>query len=279
MKPKSIVPIPVIALVSSFILQPSNLRAQGSLTPPGAPAPTMKSLDQIYQRVEQRKPISSAPFNITQPGSYYLTTNLDLTGKAGISISTNEVTIDLNGFTLYSRSTPAAGTAISLNSGNNSDITILNGHITGGVTNNGAGTYSGSGFFTGIDYSYSPNGTPQNVRVSGVSVSGCTASGIFLGTSGSTIVESCAVRAVGGNGIVASVIQGSTAVDCGSTAIQGDQVFDSRGESTGSNFGVYATHLAVGCYGLCPGGTGLDAYIANSCVASNQLVTYKYNMP
>jgi hypothetical protein len=41
--------------------------AQGSLTPPpGAPAPTMKTLDQI----EARTPISSAPFTISAPGSY-----------------------------------------------------------------------------------------------------------------------------------------------------------------------------------------------------------------
>jgi len=40
--------------------------AQGSLTPPGAPAPTMKSLDQI----EPRTPISSLPFTISSSGSY-----------------------------------------------------------------------------------------------------------------------------------------------------------------------------------------------------------------
>ena len=40
----------VLALLSSFILHPSSLRAQGSLTPPGAPAPTMKTLAQIESR-------------------------------------------------------------------------------------------------------------------------------------------------------------------------------------------------------------------------------------
>jgi hypothetical protein len=74
----------------------STAFAQGSLTPPGAPAPTMMTLTQI----EPRTPISSLPYTITQPGSYYVTTNL--TGAtAGIIIAANDVTLDLMGFTLF----------------------------------------------------------------------------------------------------------------------------------------------------------------------------------
>lgn len=69
--------------------------AQGNLTPPGAPAPTMKTL----QQVEPRTPISSAPFTITQSGSYYLTTNLTSTGH-GVIIAASGVTLDLMGFTI-----------------------------------------------------------------------------------------------------------------------------------------------------------------------------------
>lgn len=64
-----------LALLALSILNPqlSTAFAQGSLTPPpGAPAPTMITLQQI----EPRTPISSVPFTITTPGSYYLTTNL-----------------------------------------------------------------------------------------------------------------------------------------------------------------------------------------------------------
>jgi hypothetical protein len=75
----------------------SRCLAQGSLTPPGAPAPTMKSIAQI----EPRTPISSVPYIINDSGSYYLTTNLTgVASQYGIAVLADNVTIDLNGFTL-----------------------------------------------------------------------------------------------------------------------------------------------------------------------------------
>src|SRR5450432_171554 len=103
-----------IALLLSTINSPlSTTFAQGSLTPPGAPAPTMKSLAQI----EPRTPISSVPFTIGAPGSYYLTTNLTTTVSNAIVIAASGVTLDLNGFTLSSTVPNAAngGFAILIN--------------------------------------------------------------------------------------------------------------------------------------------------------------------
>jgi hypothetical protein len=248
--------VAAFGLLFTLNLQPSSLLAQGSLTPPGAPAPTMKTL----QQVEPRVPISSAPFTISQPGSYYLTTNLTVSGGDAITIATNGVTLDLNGFTISSTANPASGIAVLINAGLR-DITIQNGHIRGGVTNNGNGVFSGPGFGYGIDYV----GGPHNVRVSGVSVSGCQYDGISVGGGASTTVENCVVRTVGGDGIYASIIRGCVALDCGGSAIfYGRQVSDSRGESVGSGYGLYA-ETAVNCYGYSSSYYGLNAITALNC--------------
>ena len=244
-------------LWTAMILHPSTLIAQGSLTPPGAPAPTMKTL----QQVEPRVPISSAPFTITQPGSYYLTTNLTLSGGDAITIATSGVTLDLNGFTISSTANPASGTAILLSDALK-NVAILNGHIQGSVTNDGSGNFNGPGFGYGISY-YSS--APLNMRVSGVSVSGCLFSAINVDYFwGSTTVENCVVQAVGSYGIVASTIRGCLASDCGLYAIWGSQVSDSFGKSVGSGTGLSAI-TAHNCYGISSTGYGLYAYNAQNC--------------
>lgn len=74
----------------------SSAFAQGSLAPPGGPAPTMKSLAQV----EPRTPIA-APTTISNAGSYYLTTNLvGVSGQNGVNVNADDVTLDLNGFAL-----------------------------------------------------------------------------------------------------------------------------------------------------------------------------------
>src|SRR3954471_11208089 len=82
--------------------------AQGNLTPPGAPAATMKSLDQI----QPRTPIATLPFTISAAGAYYLTTNVATTGN-GLTINANDVDVDLGGFAMIGG--VGSGAAIFIN--------------------------------------------------------------------------------------------------------------------------------------------------------------------
>jgi hypothetical protein len=249
-----------LAVVSSFVLVPAAF-SQGSLTPPGAPAPTMKTLDQV----EARTPIDggAGAVTISNPGSYYLTGNITVSTGNAITIATSGVSLDLNGFTIKSTAASATGTGILINSALQ-NITIVNGFIQGGVTQSG-GTYSGSGFNNGINYS---GATPVNVLVVRVSVSGCLNNGIALGFNASAVVDSCTVRTVGNTGINASIVKTSSVLECGISGIQANRVSDCHAVTIGFGEGLNAPS-AQNCYGSSNGGTGLNAVTAQNCYGSS----------
>ena len=200
-----------LALVSTLNSQLSTAFAQGSLTPPDAPAPTMKSLDQI----EPRTPISSLPFAITSAGSYYLTTNLtlDIINTSGIVISADDVVVDLNGFALRGPGSGAGGTAAGiLGSGPRHNLAIRNGVVRnwGGTGielfdagsncqmerifaygNGGYGIASGGGSVV-RDCTSEANAS-QGIRVAnGSTVRGCTAR--LNGGFGFRLINDCVLQ-------------------------------------------------------------------------------------
>ncbi|MDB6068058.1 MAG: hypothetical protein JWR26_4266 [Pedosphaera sp.] len=239
----------------------TSVFAQGSLIPPGAPAPTMITLSQI----QPRTPITnSGAVTISASGAYYLTTNISVSSGTAVTITANNVTLDLNGFTISSTETPATGSSGILLGGTGvgrTNIFFSNGFISSsGITNNGTTTYGGNGFAYGI---YSP-ASLVNVHVSNVSISGCLTFGIYLSNTG-TLVESCTVNNVGNTGINADVITDSLATGCGQTGISANTTASNcRGNSYAST-AVISGATAQNCYGISTAGFGVLANNVQNC--------------
>ena len=151
--------------LSTINSQLSTAHAQGSLTPPGAPAPTMKTLDQIEPRTPLSQP-GSFPILITQPGSYYLTGNITGTSSTdGIRINVSGGTIDLNGFELAGTGSGTFSNGIAAPSAI-SNVTIRNGVVRGWG-------------HRGLDLEL-----VTNARIEKVTASGCSDYGARTGNSG-----------------------------------------------------------------------------------------------
>lgn len=118
---------PVKLAITLFVFSTSifSAWAAGPLTPPGAPSPSMKTL----QEIEPRIPITNLPVTISVQGaSYYLTGSLTGSpGNDGITISADGITLDLNGFALIGGASSKDGVVIS--SGIDG-VTIRNGTIS-----------------------------------------------------------------------------------------------------------------------------------------------------
>ena len=173
--------------------------AQGSLTPPpGTPAPTFKTLQQVEPRIDLQNAPGAAVdtsnanshFIINQPGSYYLSANLEVTKANGITIVAAGVTLDLNGFAIL-RTSGSPGTGIFVDTGAEQS-TIQNGSI--------------KGFGGGVTTSTT---TTRGCAYRNLSATACALA--FQAPTGS-IVESC--RAFGNTGTGIFVFDGSTISNC-----------------------------------------------------------------
>ncbi len=270
----------VIAL--AFCLMQQSF-GQGALTPPGAPTPTMKTLDQI----EARTPISSVPFTISTPGSYYLTKSLSVASGDGIRISVSNVTLDLNGFTLSSSASSATGVAISILFGS-SNIKVGNGKISSGVVESG-GAYSGGGFQDGISVNVTSSAriVVRDMIITGVLSNGIRVNGTL--SPNGTVVDSCIINTAGFIGIGADTVSNSTAMDCGFYGIDASTVENCLAtviSSDANSRGIYASNVTnsygtatagqgifgnvfTNCYGTSSSNYGLNAYTVNSSYGSS----------
>ena len=205
----------VLFLFSAGLI-PSSF-GQGSLTPPGPPAPTMKTLDQLDAKLEKRIDLltvagdGTANHVITQPGSYYLSANLNgSSGKAGVRVDTGDVTIDLNGFSLQGGSFSGDGVEII---GGSKNVRVTNGSVRGwnvGIRSNSIGNHT----FDHLRLSGN-RGAGLVAGGTGNIISNCVANantgvGLQLGDNG-MITESTATANSGG-GIVSG--SGSRVIRC-----------------------------------------------------------------
>lgn len=230
----------VWSVVGSILVLAQPTFPQGSLTPPGPPAPTFKTLNQV----EPRTPITNLPYFITAPGSYYLVTNLNGGAGGGITISNSDVSVDLNGFALI------GGTGAGISFTLVTNVAIRNGTVRGwsGAGVNGFG--APNSLFQNLRASQNGN---IGLRISQGLISGCTAmtngfNGIvvdlnstvinctasfnvghgIVGGSDSTVVN-CTASSNGGNGINGSTH--STLIGCTASSNTGTGIFASLGST------------------------------------------------
>ena len=155
----------------------------------------MKALDQIEPRTDLSKVPGDANFHhiISQPGSYYLTRNLEVTLPNGIAVRATGVTLDLNGFEVR-RTSGTGGRGIEID-GAAHRCTVKNGTVTG--------------FERGVD------AAPGIERARGgsyleVVASNCSVVGFIAGES--WLVERCQALENAGDGIFAFF--GATVKNC-----------------------------------------------------------------
>lgn len=189
------------------ILGFNSLALAGDINPPPGPiGPTMKTLTEVEPRV----PVQSLPGSatalhvISESGSYYLTGNITgVTGKNGIEVAADNISIDLNGFSLVG----AVGAV--------SAVAILEPHHSLTVKNGSMIAWPGAAVGGGVD--------PDSSLIRNLIVKSSSGGGISVGAR--SIVAECSIDAFGSGIIVGegSIVRDCTVTSGGSVGITAGQ--------------------------------------------------------
>ena len=255
----------VIVLVCSWAI----LSDAGSLNPSAPPAPTMHTLEDIYNEVgniistdprvnvQSLPSSSSAIYVISQSGSYYLTDNITgETDKHGIEITANDVTIDLNGYALIGQGKTDGTTGHGIIGPGR--ICVMNGSI--------------------INWREDGINLGHYSRISNITVADCGGNGICVGDYGANI-KRC--TSSGNNLIGIYAGENSTISDCTAKSNSGIGIQVGPGSSitqciaswNGGSCGIYADSgsSVFGCtaqYNTSDGIWAWEGSVVNSCTSS-----------
>jgi parallel beta-helix repeat protein len=226
----------VCSLVLVAGLGTAALVFAGPLAPPGGPVTgTYKTLTEIEPRIPVNAVTcpgdAGSVFIITQPGSYYLTGNVEVgANKDGIKIASSMVKLDLNGYTIAGSAT--AKNAVILAAGTNTH-TIGNGSMT---------FFSNSGI-NGVN--------AQAARVNDLTVTQCGQVGICVGAG--SVVQRCETAQMDTGFVLfgdAITISDCTAQSCSASGYQiprGATATRCAAANCGKGFIIYGDSTVIDC--------------------------------